>query len=54
MKKKIEAFKFFVRGYSVDWYSELYKKLRFDIRYPANIKRLEIIINILKNINLKK
>ena len=54
MKKKIEAFKFFDRGYSVDWYSELYKKLRFDIRYPANIKRLEIIINILKKHKPKK
>ena len=54
MKKKIEAHRFFDRGYSVDWYSELYKKLRFDIRYPANIKRLEIIINILKKHKPKK
>lgn len=54
MKKKIEAYKFFDRGYSVDWYSELYKKLRFDIRYPANVKRLEIIINILKKHKPKK
>ena len=54
MKKKIEAHKFFDSGYSVDWYSELYKKLRFDIRYPANIKRLEIIINILKKHKPKK
>ena len=54
MKKKIEAHRFFDRGYSVDWYSELYKKFRFDIRYPANIKRLEIIINILKKHKPKK
>lgn len=54
MKEKIEAHRFFDRGYSVDWYSELYKKLRFDIRYPANIKRLEIIINILKKHKPKK
>ena len=54
MKKKIEAFKYFDRGYSVDWYSELYKKLRLDIRYPANVKRLQIIINLLKKHKPKK
>ena len=39
--EKIEAFKFFNKEYSVDKYSEMYKKLRFDIRYPANIKKGE-------------
>ena len=53
MKKKI-PYKFFNKDYSVDHYSELYKKLRFDLRYPANIKRLEIFINLLKKYKPKK
>ena len=35
--KKIEAFKYFNKEYSVNEYSEMYKKLRLDIRYPANV-----------------
>ena len=52
--KKIKAFKFFDRKYSVDSYSEMYKKLRLDIRYPANVKRLEIFTNLLKKHKPKK
>ena len=40
--KTTEAFKFFNKKYSVNEYSELYKKLRLDISYPADVKRLEI------------
>jgi len=52
--KKTEAFKFFNKEYSVDEYTEMYKKLRLDIRYPANVKRLEIFINLLKKHKPKK
>ena len=52
--KKIEAFKHFNKEYSVDEYSEMYKKLRLDIRYPANVKRLEIFLNLLKKHKPKK
>jgi SAM-dependent methyltransferase len=45
--KKVEAYKHFNEEYSVDEYSEMYKKLRLDIRYPANVKRLEIFLNLL-------
>ena len=36
--KKTNAFQFFNKDYSVKEYSDLYKKLRFDIRYPENVK----------------
>ena len=52
--KNIEAFKFFNKKYSVNEYSEMYKKLRLDIRYPANVKRLEIFINLIKKYKPKK
>ena len=45
--KKIDAFKFFNKKYSVKQYSEMYKKLRLDIRYPANVKREEIFVSLL-------
>ena len=51
---KTDAFKFFNKAYSVDEYTELYKKIRLDIRYPANVKRLEIFINLLKKYKPKK
>ena len=47
---KTDAFKFFNKAYSVDEYTELYKKIRLDIRYPANVKRLEIFINLLNTV----
>jgi hypothetical protein len=37
--KKNNAFQFFNKDYSVKEYSDMYKKLRLDIRYPANVKR---------------
>ena len=46
--KKLEAFDFFNKELSVDEYSEIYKKLRLDVRYPANVKRLKIFLNLLK------
>ena len=52
MKK--DAFKFFNSKYLVDGYTELYKKIRLDLRYPANVKRLEIFINLLKKHKPKK
>ncbi len=55
MKKKTNnAFDFFNLDYSVDRYTELYKKVRLDKRYPANVKRLEIFINLLKKHKPKK
>jgi SAM-dependent methyltransferase len=52
--KKSPASDFFNKEYSVDQYSELYKGTRLDLRYPANIKRLEIIISLLKKYKPKK
>ena len=52
--KRTEAFKYFNKEYSVDEYTEVYKKLRLDLRYPANVKRLEIFINLLKKHSPKK
>ena len=54
MNMKLDAFKFFNKEYSVDRYTELYKKFRLDIRYPANVKRLEIFISLLKKHKPKK
>ena len=51
---KTDAFKFFNKEYSVDEYTELYKKIRLDLRYPADVKRLEIFINLLKKHKPKK
>jgi 2-polyprenyl-3-methyl-5-hydroxy-6-metoxy-1,4-benzoquinol methylase len=51
---KLDAFKHFNKDYAIDEYSELYKKVRLDLRYPANIKRLEIFINLLKKHKPKK
>lgn len=52
--KKINAFQFFNKNYSVKEYSDMYKKLRLDIRYPANVKREHIFIQLLKKHNPKK
>jgi SAM-dependent methyltransferase len=51
---KIDAFKFFNKEYSVDEYTKQYKKVKLDLRYPANVKRLEIFINLLKKYKPKK
>tara|TARA_B100000795_G_C22804959_1_gene444260 strand:+ start:5566 stop:6420 length:855 start_codon:yes stop_codon:yes gene_type:complete len=51
---KTEAFKFFNKEYSVDEYSNHYKKVQLNLRYPANVKRLEIFINLLKKYKPKK
>ena len=52
--KKENAFSFFNSEYSIDEYTELYKKTRLDKRYPANVKRLEIFLNLLKKYKPKK
>ena len=44
--KKTNAFQFFNKDYSVTEYSDMYKKLRLDIRYPANVKREQIFVNL--------
>ena len=47
MKKK-NAFQFFNKDTTVKEYSDMYKKLRLDIRYPANVKRRQIFVKLLK------
>lgn len=53
MKKKI-AFRFFNKKNNVLAYTSLYKKTNLKEVYPANQKRLKIIISILKKIKPKK
>ena len=53
MKKK-QAFQFFNKSNSVKEYTDMYKKLRLDIRYPANVKREQIFLKLLKKYNPKK
>ena len=52
--KKTNAFQFFNKDYSVKEYSDMYKKLRLDIRYPANVKREQIFVKLLKKHKPKK
>ena len=52
--KKANAFQFFNKNYSVKEYSDMYKNLRLDIRYPANIKREQIFVKLLKKHKPKK
>lgn len=52
--KKENAFSFFNSEYSIDRYTELYKKIKLDSRYPANVKRLEIFLGLLKKHKPKK
>ena len=52
--KKMNAFQFFNKNYSVKEYSDMYKKLRLDIRYPANVKREQIFVKLLKKHKPKK
>jgi hypothetical protein len=52
--KKTNAFQFFNKKNPVKEYSDMYKKLKLDIRYPANIKRERIFVNLLKKYKPKK
>ena len=52
--KKTNAFEFFNKDYSVKEYSDMYKKLRLDIRYPANVKREQIFVKLLTKHKPKK
>ena len=52
--KKINAFQFFNKDSSVEEYSDMYKKLSLDIRYPANVKREQIFLKLLKKYKPKK
>jgi SAM-dependent methyltransferase len=45
---KIEAFTYFDNEIPIKEYSNLYKKINFSKSYPADIKRLEIVIGLLK------
>ena len=51
---KIKAFQFFNRDISVKEYSDMYKKINLTIRYPANIKREKIFLDLLKKYKPKK
>jgi SAM-dependent methyltransferase len=51
---KINAFKYFNKKSSVKEYSDMYKKLRLDIKYPSNVKREEIFLKLLKKHKPKK
>ena len=46
--KKTNVFQFFNKDCSVKEYSDMYKKLRLDIRCPANVKREQIFVKLLK------
>ena len=52
--QKTNAFEFFNLENKVKEYSDMYKKLDFDISYPANIKREEIFTELLKKHQPKK
>ena len=52
--KKINAFQFFNSDYTIDSYTKLYKKINLNLRYPANVKRLEIFLSLLKKYKPKK
>lgn len=52
--QEINAFQFFNKENAVKAYSDMYKELNFDIRYPANVKREEIFIELLNKYKPKK
>ena len=53
--KEILNYKYNTKKDRVDYYSnELYKKIDFSKSYPANLKRLNIIISLLKKYKPKK
>tara|TARA_Y100000591_G_scaffold325572_1_gene346736 strand:- start:525 stop:1379 length:855 start_codon:yes stop_codon:yes gene_type:complete len=45
---KIDSFTYFNNEIPVKEYSALYKNINFSNSYPADVKRLEIVINLLK------
>ncbi|KGG16289.1 MULTISPECIES: class I SAM-dependent methyltransferase [unclassified Prochlorococcus] len=45
--QETDAFQFFNRENEVKEYSDMYKKLDFDISYPANVKREQIFLELL-------
>ena len=51
---KTNAFKFFNEDYSVKEYSDMYKNINFDVRYPANVRREQIFVKLLKKHKPKK
>ena len=51
---KTNAFQFFNKNYEVKEYTKEYKKLRLDIRYPADFKREQIFVKLLKKHKPKK
>ena len=53
MKKK-NAFHFFNLSTSVKEWSEYYKKINLNLVYPAEVKRLEIFLNLLNKYKPKK
>lgn len=54
MVKKLDAYKFFNTSAQIEHYKDIYnKKPNFKIDYPANKKRLEIVINKIKKIKPK-
>jgi SAM-dependent methyltransferase len=52
--KKILNYKYNKRKDRVEYYSKLYKKTDFSVKYPAELKRLNIIISLLKKHKPKK
>ena len=51
---KIDSFTYFDKEIPVKEYSDLYKKVDLSKSYPADLKRLEIVINLLKKYKPKK
>ena len=45
--KKILNYKYNTSKDRVEYYSKLYKKTDFSVKYPAGLKRLNIIISLL-------
>ena len=52
--QETNAFQFFNIENTVKEYSDMYKKLRLDIRYPANVKREQIFVKLIKKHKPKK
>lgn len=46
--KKTNAFKFFNNEAQVKEYTDMYKDVSLNLRYPANVKREQIFLNLLK------
>ena len=52
--KETNAFQFFNTDNTVKEYSDMYKKLDFDISYPCNVKREQIFVELLNKHQPKK